>query len=1092
MYTQPLDLDSSRRAGRRRSTGLRTYAEREAGPGRAERALGEAPWRWRPVAFHAMHPGWADTPGVRASLPRFHSIMRPVAAHAGRGRRHGRVARERRTGGREQRPILARPPAASRRTLAWHSHQRRRRGAVLGLVRRARRRSTFLSERCDEDRDRRHRRVGARRGAPAAPGPRHHRVREPTRGSAATPTPSTSRSTVGTHAVDTGFIVYNERNYPGFVALLDELGVATQPTEMSFGVSDPRTGLEFRGSNLNSLFAQRRNLARPVVPPAAHRDRPVQPGRAPTRRRRAALERTRPARATGGDRRRARDEESLAEFVRRGRLLGLRSCEQFLVPFGASIWSADPATFMQFPVRAYARFMHNHGLLEVTGRPQWRTITGGSRQLRRRARRAVRRSHPSSTPPCTRSSPHESHDRSPSVEILTGHGPERSTGWSSRRTAIRRCACSATRPTAERSRSSARSGTSATPRRCTPTSACSRATSGRERAGTTAVDAERTPGDRDVLDEPAAVDRDCPAAARHAEPRDAIDAAQRLPSSSTTIRSSTAPRWRRSAGATRSRGARGIFFAGAYWGYGFHEDGVQSALEVVRPCSSRTDPHGRCLRRHRPSSPVRADVRASSRRSCSSPTSTSTRCPDSLDRLPLWSARRGAPVRFRRARLLRRQRPAARRAVRDLVKSGSDGDPRAGSICSPTSAPSGGCSIRSPSTTAGRRRRALDAVVLEVTNTPWGERHWYVLDARDGRRPPRRPRRCTSRRSCRWTSTTGSPGPSPGAELHLGIEVDATTRPSSPPTSPCADGPLDRRRAADGPGSLPAAAAAVSRRDLPRSRATLRPRACRSTGIPITGGAHERKQPRARRPSARARPCPVDARARRPTGASTSAAQRLDSDARRSASRARPAGVRARAPTGQRRARRVVRRRLVGHRRPHRLPAARAPRPRAHPSRPRPRCTAGCDPVVDPIARHDGVPTRSGTARNVRAHYDLGNELFQRMLDDTMMYSCAVFESPDDSLADSVRAQARPARRLLELAPGDRVLEIGTGWGGFAMHAATQLRLPRHDDDDLAPSSTSSHGARVTRRRARRSHHGARRRLPRPRRHLRQGRSRSR
>src|SRR3954453_19656494 len=65
-------------------------------------------------------------------------------------------------------------------------------------------------------------------------------------------------------AVDTGFVVYNDRNYPGFRALLDQLGVATQPTEMSFSVSDPRTGLEFRGSNLNALFAQPPNIAKPA------------------------------------------------------------------------------------------------------------------------------------------------------------------------------------------------------------------------------------------------------------------------------------------------------------------------------------------------------------------------------------------------------------------------------------------------------------------------------------------------------------------------------------------------------------------------------------------------------------------------------------------------------------------------------------------------------------------------------------------------------------------------------------------------------------------------------------------------------------
>ncbi len=73
------------------------------------------------------------------------------------------------------------------------------------------------------------------------------------------------------------------------------------------------------------------------------------------------------------------DETSLADFVRDGGY-SQAFVRDFLVPFGASIWSADPETFTRFPVRAYARFMHNHGLLELTGRPQWRTITGGSRE----------------------------------------------------------------------------------------------------------------------------------------------------------------------------------------------------------------------------------------------------------------------------------------------------------------------------------------------------------------------------------------------------------------------------------------------------------------------------------------------------------------------------------------------------------------------------------------------------------------------------------------------------------------------------------------------------------------------------------------
>src|SRR3954453_19277486 len=177
-------------------------------------------------------------------------------------------------------------------------------------------------------------------------------------------------------AVDTGFIVYNDRNYPGFRALLDRIGVATQPSEMSFSVSDPRTGLEFRGSNLNAVFAQRRNLANPsflrLLADVIRFNRAA--------RRLVAGE----GRWNGADRLSGGElyggaDETLGEFVRRGRF-SQSFVRQFLIPFGASIWSADPATFLRFPVRAYARFMHNHGLLQVTGRPEWRTVTGGSRR----------------------------------------------------------------------------------------------------------------------------------------------------------------------------------------------------------------------------------------------------------------------------------------------------------------------------------------------------------------------------------------------------------------------------------------------------------------------------------------------------------------------------------------------------------------------------------------------------------------------------------------------------------------------------------------------------------------------------------------
>ena len=94
-------------------------------------------------------------------------------------------------------------------------------------------------------------------------------------------------------------------------------------------------------------------------------------------------------------------------------------------------------------------------------------------------------------------------------------------------------------------------------------------------------------------------------------------------------------------------------------------------------------------------------------------------------------------------------------------------------------------------------------------------------------------------------------------------------------------------------------------------------------------------------------------------------------------------------------------------------------------------------PVVDPIARRRHAD-KVRDAHNVRAHYDLGNEFFERILDETMMYSCAVFERPTESLAEASVHKLDRLAHLLALAPGDRVLEIGTGWGGFAVHAATR------------------------------------------------------
>jgi predicted NAD/FAD-binding protein len=161
------------------------------------------------------------------------------------------------------------------------------------------------------------------------------------------------------HAVDTGFIVYNEKTYPRFTRLLGELGVETQESSMSFSVRCERTGLEYNGTSLNALFAQRANLLRPsflgMVRDIVRFNREA-----------AALADT----SVGG-------EGSLGELLERGRY-GRRFIDHYIIPMGAAIWSTDPRRMMRFPARFFVRFLANHGMLTVSDRPVWRTVTGGS------------------------------------------------------------------------------------------------------------------------------------------------------------------------------------------------------------------------------------------------------------------------------------------------------------------------------------------------------------------------------------------------------------------------------------------------------------------------------------------------------------------------------------------------------------------------------------------------------------------------------------------------------------------------------------------------------------------------------------------
>lgn len=160
------------------------------------------------------------------------------------------------------------------------------------------------------------------------------------------------------HAVDTGFIVHNDRTYPNFIALLRCLGVETRPSDMSFSVSCGRTGLEYNPRSLDALFAQRRN----VVSPRFHRLL-AQIVRF-TRQARSFLREGDPA-------------ISLSAFLD-ARGFGGEFRALFLVPMLSAIWSADPANVPAYPAAHFLRFFENHGLLNLTGGPTWRVIAGGS------------------------------------------------------------------------------------------------------------------------------------------------------------------------------------------------------------------------------------------------------------------------------------------------------------------------------------------------------------------------------------------------------------------------------------------------------------------------------------------------------------------------------------------------------------------------------------------------------------------------------------------------------------------------------------------------------------------------------------------
>ena len=167
-----------------------------------------------------------------------------------------------------------------------------------------------------------------------------------------------------TYAIDTGFIVCNDRTYPHFLTLLDKIGITLQPTEMSFSVKSPQ-GLEYNGHNLDTLFAQRSNLLNPRFYRFVAE----------------ILRFNREARSWLASRQHqaVSSAQTLGEFLKAGAFSDYFA-RHYILPMGAAIWSSTLADMRAFPLDFFLRFFANHGLLEVANRPQWYVIPGGSRQ----------------------------------------------------------------------------------------------------------------------------------------------------------------------------------------------------------------------------------------------------------------------------------------------------------------------------------------------------------------------------------------------------------------------------------------------------------------------------------------------------------------------------------------------------------------------------------------------------------------------------------------------------------------------------------------------------------------------------------------
>lgn len=164
------------------------------------------------------------------------------------------------------------------------------------------------------------------------------------------------------YAIDTGFIVCNNKTYPNFLKLLKQLNVDLQPTEMSFSVFNKQTNLEYNGHTLNSLFAQRRNIFSvkfwKLIKEIVNFNKSCKALYAENN---------------------INQTDTLGDYLRENKFSEFFK-QNYILPMGAAIWSTSLREMEAFPLHFFIRFFHNHGLLNITNRPQWYVIPGGSRE----------------------------------------------------------------------------------------------------------------------------------------------------------------------------------------------------------------------------------------------------------------------------------------------------------------------------------------------------------------------------------------------------------------------------------------------------------------------------------------------------------------------------------------------------------------------------------------------------------------------------------------------------------------------------------------------------------------------------------------